>query len=249
VREPALGDEVTSVAMTGAFCERIAVDARQVQRKPPQLSHEEAAAYGVTYRTAFTAVRTVAEAKPGEWVAVLGAAGGVGSACLDVAKRLGCRTLAVVSNEEKARACLDWGADAALCTRDADVKARIRELTGEGADVVLDPVGGALAEPALRALRWRGRFVVLGFASGEIPRIPLNLVLLKNVQIRGLDIRGIGEREPERLAQGRAELDALVAQGLRPHIGARFPLAETGAAMRVVADRRALGKVVIVPGR
>lgn len=244
----AVGDEVTTVDMTGAFAERIAVDARRVQRKPPQLSHEEAAALGVTYRTAVTAVRTVAEAKPGEWVAVLGAAGGVGSACLDVAKRLGARTLAIVSSEEKARACLAWGADAALRVGDGDLKTRIREITGgEGADVALDPVGGALAEQALRGLRWRGRFVVLGFASGEIPRIPLNLVLLKNVQIRGVDLRGLGEREPATLARDLEALAALVAQGLRPRIGARFALADAAAALRVVAERRALGKVVVVP--
>ena len=178
---------------------------------------------------------------------MLGAAGGVGSACLDVAKRLGCRTLAIVSSKEKARACLGFGADAALRIGDGDLKTRIRELTGGGANVVLDPVGGPLAEQALRGLAWGGRFVVLGFASGEIPRIALNLVLLKNVQIRGVDLRGLGEREPAALAHDLAGLAKLVEQGLRPHIGAHFSLAETAAAMRLVAERKALGKIVIRP--
>jgi len=242
-----VGDSVTSVDMTGAFAERIAVSARRAARKPPELTHEEAAAFGVTYRTAFTALRTVADVRPGEWVAVLGAAGGVGSACLDVAKRLGARTLAIASSDAKARACIGFGADAALRVGDGDLKTRMRELTGGGASVVVDPVGGAFAEQALRGLAWGGRFVVLGFASGEIPRIPLNLVLLKNVQIRGVDLRGLGEREPGALARDLADLGKLVEQGLRPHIGARFPLAETAAAMRFVAERRAVGKVVITP--
>ena len=247
VTEFAVGDEVTSVDLSGAFAERIAVRASRAARKPPQFTHDEAASFGVVYRTAFTALRTVAEAKPGEWVAVLGAAGGVGSAALEVAKRLGCRLLAIVSSEEKAAACRAWGADAALIAGAGDLKARIREATGGGTDIVIDPVGGALAEQALRSLRWGGRFVTLGFASGEIPRIALNLVLLKGIQIRGVDLRGLGERDPAALARDLADLGTLVEQGLRPRIGARFSLAETAAAMRFVADRRAIGKVVIAP--
>ena len=111
---------------------------------------------------------------------------------------------------------------------------------------MIDPVGGALADQALRGLRWGGRFVTLGFASGEIPRIALNLVLLKNVQIRGVDLRGLGERDPAALARDLADLGTLVEQGLRPRIGAHFSLAETAAAMRFVADRRAIGKVVVI---
>ncbi len=241
----AVGDAVFGAELTGAFAERIAVRASRLTRKPAELSFEEAASFGVVYRTAYTALRTVAEAKPGEWVVVLGAAGGVGSAATLVAKQLGCRVLAVASSEAKLAACLTWGADAALPSGSGDLKERIRDLTGGGADVALDPVGGALAEPALRALRFGGRFVTLGFASGEIPRIPLNLVLLKGIQIRGLDLRALSERAPDLLERDASELLALVSRGLRPRIGATFRLAEVSAALRCVADRRALGKVAI----
>ncbi|HEU4427844.1 MAG TPA: NADPH:quinone oxidoreductase family protein [Myxococcota bacterium] len=244
----ALGDAVTHVALTGAFAERVVATASRVTPMPPDLSFEQAAAFGVVYRTAYTALRRVANARAGEWIAVLGAAGGVGSAGLAIAKHLGCRVLAIASSEAKRAACRAWGADAAIEAEPASLRDAIREATGGGADVVLDPVGGAISEPALRALRWGGRFVTLGFASGEIPRIPLNLVLLKGIQLLGLDVRALGERAPEALAQDAEAMRALVSAGLRPRVGARFTLDETAAALRCVADRRAIGKVVICVG-
>lgn len=239
------GDAVRGSMMTGAFAERVVAPEAALSRIPQGLSFPEAASFSVTGRTAFIALRSVARAQPGEWVVVLGAAGGVGSAALDVAKRLGCRTVAIASTEAKRAACLEWGADVVLDAGRVDLKQAIRAATGGGADIVLDPVGGSLAEPALRALRFGGRFVTVGYAAGEIPRIPLNLVLLKGIEIRGLDVRTYPRNAPEQAARDAKDFEALVAEGLRPRIGAVFEFEEVGRALELVGSRGAIGKVVV----
>lgn len=230
----------------GAFAEQAVLPATEVMPIPAGMEYAEAAASGVTYQTALHALRSVARVQPGEWVVVLGAAGGVGSATLDIARLLGAETVAVVSTAEKARWCRDRGATAAIDYSSEDLRARIREATNGGAHVVIDPVGGSLSEPCLRSMRRGGRFVTLGFASGTIPALPLNLILLKGVTVMGMEMRTFPEHAPEQSRSDLQELRHLLAQGLiRPHIGARFDLGQTAAALRYVADRRVLGKVVI----
>jgi NADPH2:quinone reductase len=190
----------------------------------------------------------VAAVREGEWVVVLGAAGGVGLAAVDVARALGARVVAAASTPEKQAVCRERGAEAAVGSRDEDLRDRIREATGGGADVVVDPVGGPAAERALRAMRWGGRFLTVGFASGEIPAIPLNLVLLKGVTILGYEARAFGEHAADAAARDRAELTALAEAGrVRPHIGAVLPLAGVPRALQLVADGAAVGKVVVDP--
>ncbi len=245
ISDMAPGARVRGSQMVGAFAEQAVLPRDHLSVLPSGMSFAEGASFGVTGRTACAALVGVAEARPGEWVAVTGAAGGVGSAAVDVARRLGCRALALASTEAKLAACLEWGADAALLSGRADLKEAIREVTDGGSGVVIDPVGGALAEVALRAMRFGGRFVTIGYACGEIPRIPLNLVLLKGVQIRGLDIRTFADNAPQRAADAEAMLAQLVAEGLRPRISAVYPLREVVAAMQAVASGQTLGKVVL----
>jgi len=190
----------------------------------------------------------VAGVRPGEWVAVLGAAGGVGSAAVQLAHLLGARVVAAASSPAKLEVCREMGADALIDYLGGDLKEELKAVTDGGADIVIDPVGGAYAEPALRALRWGGRFVTVGFASGSIPSIPLNLVLLKGVTVTAFEFRGFGAHRPDALERGRAELSAMLVDGrIRPHISAVYPLAATAAALTDVLERRATGKVLIDP--
>jgi len=243
-----VGDRVCGSTFIGAFAEQIALPAAALTAVPPSVTYAEAASFGVVYSTAYHALRSVAEVQPGEWVAVLGAAGGVGLASVDLAKHLGARVLAAASSDEKLAVCHERGAEALVNYERDDLKVAMKELTGGGADVVIDPVGGPYSEPALRATRWGGRFVVVGFASGEIPRIPLNLVLLKGVVIKGFEFRTFAEHAPEASRRDRAELLALFADGrVRPYVSSVYPLDGVADALREVAERRALGKVVIEP--
>jgi NADPH2:quinone reductase len=249
VGAPQPGDKVAGMVMTGAFAEKVRVPASAVVGLPPGADLAVAAATGVTHSTAYSALRSAACAAPGEWVAVTGAAGGVGSAAVVLARALGARALAVVSSAAKARFCTELGADAVLdLSATADVKGRVRDITGGGADVVLDVVGGDLAETLLRAMRHGGRFVTLGFASGTIPRIPLNLVLLKGVTVLGFEIRTFADHSPDLAARDAAELAVLHAGGLGATVSARYRLDEVIEALRSVADRAALGKVVLTVG-
>jgi NADPH:quinone reductase len=243
------GDQVLGSVMTGAFAERVVVPASSLVPRPKALDAVHAAAFRVTYRTAYHALRSVGEAKEGDWVVVLAGAGGVGTAAIDVAKRLGCRVVAAAGGAEKTAVCRERGADAVIDYTIEDLKERIKEHTGGGADVVLDPVGGSASEAALRACRWGARFVSVGFASGEIPRIPLNLVLLKGVVVKGFDIRTFPEHEPELARRDEQELLDLVEAGrLQPYVSAVHPLDDVVAALRSVADRKTTGKVVITIG-
>jgi NADPH:quinone reductase len=230
----------------GAFAEQALLDATQASLVPDDADFASAAAFGVTYRTAYHALRTTAAVTQGDWVVVLGAAGGVGLAAVDLAVAMGARVLAAASSPEKLELCRQRGAEAVVDYDREDLKLRIRELTGDAARVVLDPVGGSYAEPALRGLARGGTFVTLGYAAGSIPAIPLNLVMLKDICVRGMEIRTFMADYPDEFVRDIEELTQMFAAGtVRPYIGARFPLAETPAALRYVADRKVLGKVVI----
>lgn len=230
----------------GAFAEQALLQADQAMLVPDDADFASAAAFGVTYRTAYHALRSTAQVAAGQWVVVLGAAGGVGLAAVDLAVAMKARVLAAASSLEKLDLCRRRGAEATVDYDREDLKLRIRELTGDSARVVIDPVGGSYSEPALRGLARGGTFVTLGYAAGTIPAIPLNLVLLKDITIRGMEIRTFMGDYPEQANRDVGELTQLFAAGLvRPYIGARFPLAETPAALRQVAERKVLGKVVI----
>ncbi|ORJ52578.1 NADPH:quinone oxidoreductase family protein [Mycobacterium simiae] len=230
----------------GAFAEQALLDATQATVVPDDADFAAAAAFGVTYRTAYHALRSTAAVAAGDWVVVLGAAGGVGLAAVDLAVAMGARVLAAASSPEKLELCRQRGAEALVDYDREDLKSRIRELTGDAARVVVDPVGGAYAEPALRGLARGGTFVTLGYAAGSIPAIPLNLILLKGICVRGMEIRTFMTDYPDEAVRDIGELTQMFAAGtVRPYIGARFPLSEAAAALRHVADRKVLGKVVI----
>jgi NADPH2:quinone reductase len=250
VSDLAVGDRVFGSTFAGGFAEQTAVAATSLERIPDDVGYAEAAAFGVVYATAYHALRSIADVQAGEWVVVLGAAGGVGLAAVDVARHFGARVLAAASTDEKLAQCREMGAVATVNYETEDLKERIKELTGGGADVILDPVGGPYSEPALRAITWGGRYVVLGFASGEIPRIPLNLVLLKGPIVRGFEFLGFGKHQPDDLARDRREMyDLLASGGLRPHVSEVFALDQVADALRAVAERKAVGKVIVDPTR
>lgn len=244
----AVGDLVMGAGFTGAFAEIVSAPESAVRRVPAGMDVESAASGTVAMRTAYHALTTIGETSSGDTVVVLGASGGVGSACMQVAARLGARVVAAVSTDERAQWCLDAGADHAVVYSRESLKDRIKELTGgAGANVVIDPVGGQWSEQALRATAWGGRFVVVGFADGEIPRIPLNLVLLKGVIVRGFEIRTIAQHLPAQVAEGDARLAELFANGLRPAVSEVVDLIDVPDVLERVRTRRVIGKVVVRP--
>lgn len=239
----AAGERVTGTGITGAFAELVRVEAAALHRIPNGVPFDLAAAAGVAHGTAYHALRAVARVGAGDRVVVLGAGGGVGLAAVQLATALGAEVVAVAATPEKRAVAQSYGA--VTVDPAGDLRAALRTVLPDGAQAVLDPVGGDLAEPALRSLARGGRYVTIGFASGVIPRIPLNLVLIKGIQLLGFQF---GDLDPERYRKHQAELAALLADGtVRPHIGARYPLARTAAALRLVADGRAVGKVLIEP--
>jgi NADPH:quinone reductase len=248
VKGVTVGDRVMGAALIGAFAEQILVPASSVQPVDPAVDLRSAAASVVAHLTAYHALRTVGRVVPGDWVVVLGAAGGVGLAAIELGTVLGARMLAAASTPEKLALCLEKGAEAVIDYRTENLKERIRKITAGGAHMVIDPVGGPAAEEALRAMRWGGRFVSVGFASGEIPRIPLNLVLLKGVIVTGFAMEGLARNQPEDVARDRAELLDLLATGrVVPHVSAVYPLDQADRALADLAQRRATGKVLIEP--
>jgi NADPH:quinone reductase len=242
------GDRVSGGGFTGACAERAVASELAVTGVPDAVDLQSAAAFSVAHTTAYHALRTIGEVRAGDDVLVLGAAGGVGLAAVELATLLGGRVVAATSSAAKCALCIDCGAVAAIDYSTEDLKVRAKELTDGGADVVIDPVGGAYSEAALRATTFGARFVVVGFASGEIPRIPLNLVLLKGTIVRGFEIRTLGQHLPDEVARDRRELGELFASGkVRPHVSAVHPLGDTAVALRSMLDRTATGKVLIDP--
>src|SRR6185312_10061679 len=201
------------------------------------------AAFGVAYRTAYHTLRSMARVQEGDEVIVLGAGGGVGLAAVQLGVQLGASVTAVASSAEKLELAAGYGAKHVVNHKTRDLRGALKEAVPGGADAVVDPVGGDLSEPALRSLSRGGRFVTVGFASGLIPRIPLNLVLVKGVQVLGFQFQDV---RPDEFARNDGELrQQLVSGRVRPHVGAVYPLSETVAALRHVADGRAIGKVLI----
>jgi NADPH:quinone reductase len=238
-----VGDRVTSAGLYGAFAEEVVVSAAGVSRIPDGVDERTAAAFGVAYRTAYHTLRSVARVKEGDELIVLGAGGGVGLAAVQLGIQLGASVTAVASSAEKLDVAAGYGAKHLINYKSGDVRAALKEAVPGGADAVVDPVGGDLSEPALRSLRRGGRFVTVGFASGVIPRIPLNLVLVKGVHVLGFQFQDVPSDEFTRNEEELREL--LVSDRVSPHVCAVYPLTETIAALRHVADSRAIGKVLI----
>jgi NADPH2:quinone reductase len=232
--------------LVGAFAEHVVVGADAVQAMPEGVDAPTAAAFGVAHRTAFHVLRSVARLQAGEELVVLGAGGGVGLAAVQLGRFLGASVTAVASSDEKLAAAASLGANRLVNHRTGDLRAALREQLPNGADVVIDPVGGDLAEPALRSLRYGGRFVTVGYASGVIPRIPLNLVLLKGMMILGFQFIDFVGHEPEEFRRNEEELTELLRTGaVVPHVGVTFALDDVAAALQLVADGSAVGKVVL----
>lgn len=248
------GDRVIAVPGWGGLVERISVPAQTVIKMPDAMSFEEGAALIMTYGTSYYALKDRAQLKPGETLLVLGAAGGVGAAAVELGKAMGARVVAAASTNDKVEFALDLGADNGLIYPSGPMdKAAQKELSGEfklatgrdGADVVYDAVGGDYAEPALRAMDWNGRYLVVGFPAG-IPALPLNLTLLKSVSVIGVFWGAAVMRDPAAHAGNMAELMGLYAEGkIKPRVSRTFPLEKAGEAIRALGDRQALGKIVV----
>jgi NADPH2:quinone reductase len=224
----------------------VVLSAASLTRIPAGVDAGVAAAFGVAHRTAYHVLRSVATIQHGEELIVLGAGGGVGLAAVQLGVLLGATVTAVASSNEKLAVASAYGATHLVNHRAVDVRQALKNLLPKGGDVVIDPVGGELAEPALRCLRYGGRFVTVGYASGVIPRIPLNLVLLKGMQILGFQFIDFAAHRAGELERNEAALLELLGSGrVVPHIGARFALDEAAAALRYVADGRAIGKVLL----
>lgn len=232
----------------GAFAAQVVVAAGRVFPIPDTLDFVTAAGFLISYGTSQHALKDRGQLKPGETLLVLGAAGGIGLTAVELGKAMGARVIAAASSPEKLALCREYGADETIDYSREDLRARIKELTGgRGIDVVYDPVGGPYTEPVVRSLAREGRYLVLGFAAGEIPKIPLNLVLLKTSAIVGAYWGPSIDADPARNAANLAELYAWHAQGkLKPHISETYPLEQAGLAIERVAQRRTRGKVVLV---
>ena len=244
-----VGDGVMAYSMWGGVRAEIAISQEAVIAMPDRLDFITAAGLIVTYGTSLHALKDRADLQPGETLAVLGASGGVGQAAVEIGKAMGARVIACASSDDKLEFCRGLGADETLNYTDEDLKARLKELTnGKGVDVIYDPVGADLAEPALRAIGWKGRFLVVGFAGGGIPKIPLNLALLKGCQIVGVFWGDHLVREPARHRTNMAQLLDWVVEGkIKPHIHKVYPLEETTDALLAIARREVRGKVIVTP--
>jgi NADPH2:quinone reductase len=244
------GDRVMAITGYGAFAEAVKTEAWRLVAMPARMNFPTAAAFGLTYATSEHALVDRGALKSGETLLVLGAAGGVGLAAIEIGKILGARVIACASTDDKLAVCREHGADETINYATEDLRERIKTLTGGvGADVVYDPVGGSYTELALRSIAWRGRLLVVGFAAGEIPRIPLNLTLLKGCSIVGVFWGDFTRREPQHFAEAMARLGRWYAEGrLKPHISATFPLDRAADALSLMAARKVTGKVVLTVG-
>lgn len=251
VTQAKVGDKVLVFVSQGAFAQQIVVPAQAVMPMPPGLDFDTAAAVTLTYGTSHHAVVDRAQLKAGETMLVLGAAGGVGLAAIEIGKALGARVIAAASTDEKLQICKDHGADATINYSKEDLREAIKAATeGKGPDVIYDPVGGIYAEPAFRSIGWRGRYLVVGFANGEIPKLPLNLALLKGASVVGVFWGEFARREPKANLAAMRQLMGWMAEGkIKPHISGRYALAETPQALKDMAARKVTGKVVIQPQR
>ncbi len=243
------GDRVLGYAGYGAARERIAIAAEKLVKLPAALDFDRAAGICVTYGTTFYALKDRARLKSGETLAVLGASGGVGLAAVELGKLMGARVIACASSAEKLAFAKKHGADDGIDYGKDDLKDALRKVTGgNGADVIYDPVGGAYSEAALRSIAWEGRFLVVGFAAGDIPKLPLNLVLLKSCDVLGVFWGAWIAREPAGHRANTAQLLSWVADGkLSSHVHAVYPLAQAAEALKAIAARKVMGKVILHP--
>ena len=242
------GDAVAAFGGTGGFGTHAVVKASLVLPLPPDFAFDDASAFVLTYGTTHHALLDRAALKAGETVLILGAAGGVGTAAIQIAKAVGARVIAAASSDEKCALCTQLGADATINYATSNIRDQIKALTdGKGPDVVYDPVGGDLAEPVFRSIAWRGRYLVVGFAQGGIPALPWNLALLKGASIVGVFWGEFARREPQANAQALAELARWYAQGkVKPVIDQRLPMEQLPKAFEIMASRRVRGKLVMI---
>jgi NADPH:quinone reductase len=241
-----VGDRVMGFCAYGAAAERIAIPANRLAAVPDGLALDKAAGLSVAYGTSLHALKQRAEMKPGETLLVLGASGGVGIAAVEIGKAMGARVIAGASSDEKLAFARRYGATETINTATDDLRARLKDLAPKGVDVVYDPVGGPLTEAALRSLAWKGRLLVIGFASGEIPRPPLNIPLLKGCDIRGVYWGEFTAREPEAHRRNMAELMEWAKSGkLSVHIHAKYALEDFRKAFEAIAKRQTLGKTLL----
>jgi len=243
------GDRVLGHLGSGAARERVVAKPERLIKLPDGLDFDHAAGLTVTYGTTLHGLKDRAQLKPGETLAVLGAAGGTGLATIELGKLMGARVIACASSPEKLAFAREHGADETINYAQEDLKDALRRLTdGKGVDVVYDPVGGSYAEPAVRALAWGGRYLVIGFAAGEIPKIPINLVLLRSSAIVGVFWGAWAERNPQAHRTNMADIARWCAEGkLSAHIHAVFPLEKTADAIKALSNRKVMGKLLVRP--
>ncbi|HSP04149.1 MAG TPA: NADPH:quinone oxidoreductase family protein [Acidimicrobiales bacterium] len=244
-----VGDAVLATLGWGGMAEKVAVSAASAIPVPPGVDLVQASGFLLAHGTSHHALVDRAHLQSGETLLVLGAAGGVGLAAVELGALLGARVIAAASTDEKLELCRAKGAAETINYSTEDLRGRIKELTdGKGIDVCYDPVGGDLSEPALRSMAWDGRFLVVGFAAGDIPKVPLNLPLLKGCSVVGVFWGAFTGKEPERNKANIAELLGWLAEGkLDPHVSATYPLDQAVQAINDLAERRATGKVVVTP--
>lgn len=249
VTDRKIGDRVIGSVTFGAFAEKVKLPAARTILMPDGLDFERGAAFLLTYGTSYHALIDRAQLRAGETVLVLGAAGGVGLAAIEIAKATGARVIAAASTDDKLAVCREHGADELLNYSTEDLRERLRALTGgRGPDVIYDPVGGHYAEPAFRSIAWRGRYLVVGFANGEIPKLPLNLALLKGASIVGVFWGQYTQLEPAGFQADVRRMFDWIAEGrLKPHVSARYRLADGARALEHLMERRATGKLVVLP--
>lgn len=243
------GDQVFAMIGWGGFAEEVLAPANRVFPKPPGMDFRTAASFLMVYSTSYYALKDRGRLREGETLLVLGAAGGVGLTAVELGKLMGARVIAAASTDEKLDLCREYGADEVINYSKEDLKERARELTGgRGADVIYDPVGGPYSEAALRAIAWEGRHLVVGFAAGDIPRVALNLPLLKGCQITGVFWGSFAQREPARNMANTMQLLQWYDEGkLKPHIDRVYSLDQAPAALRAIMDRKVKGKVIVEP--
>jgi NADPH2:quinone reductase len=244
-----VGDRVIAMCGYGGFAEEVVIGADRVFTVPDAMDFVTASAFILTYGTSYHALKQRAQIQPGETLLVLGAAGGVGLAAVELGKAMGAKVIAAASTAEKLALAKDHGADELINYTEVDLKDKVKELTGgKGVDVVYDPVGADLFEPAVRATGWKGRILVIGFAGGFIPKLPANLVLLKGSSVVGVFWGEFTKRQPEDSQQNNRELLQMFLDGkLRPHVSAQFSLEQAADALNMLQNRQAQGKIVVVP--
>jgi NADPH:quinone reductase len=244
------GDKVMAFTTYGAFAEEVKTEASRLIPLPEGMDFIRGAAFVLTYATTDHALRDRAALATGETLLVLGAAGGVGLAAVEVGKALGARVIACASTDDKLAVCREHGADATINYAAEDLRERIKALTeGRGVDVIYDAVGGPYTEPAFRSIAWRGRHLVVGFAAGDIPKLPLNLALLKGASVVGVFWGDFARREPARFADSMRQLAKWYREGrLKPHVSQTFPLEKAADALKLMAARQVKGKIVLQPG-